>query len=118
MKRLIVLACLLSLAVSCASPRPWTRPEKVALGLSWAAAAADTYTTIRVLNSSPNVKEINPAMGERPNNGEVMLHIMGTQVLFTLLVHYFFPNLRIPGLFSKTVVNGGWAIHNSKVYSD
>lgn len=104
MKYLLILLLL----IGCAS---WTKQEKILLGTSCLASAADTYTTVRALNN-PNNWETNPILGECPSDGQVIIYMATSQLIATILAH-FFPKHREWLLGTKTLVNTGFAIQNS-----
>jgi len=80
--------------------------------VSIAASAADAYTTTRFLDNKNN-RELNPIMGQHPSDARVYITQAISQVLFTLVLHYFLPDYRATALWGKTVFNGGLAVHNS-----
>ena len=125
MRYLIGLILLISFT-GCASlptPKPWTTGEKVMLGWSIAASAADAYTTTQALNN-PNNYEVNPIMGKHPSNGRVIATI-GLSQLIALAVSHWYPyidlpligrvNMRYGFLGFKAVLNTGCAINNSQL---
>ena len=103
-----IIVCLL--LIGCAT-RPWTTQEKILLGASCLATVADTYTTTRFLDNEDNW-EINPMLGRHPSDTKVVIYMFSSQMIVVLLAHYF-PSLRIPLLGTKTVVNTGFALHNT-----
>lgn len=112
MKRILILACLLSLLCSCSTARPWTRNEKIAFGVSCAMSAADAYTTTRFLDHEGNY-ELNPILGRHPSDGQVYLTQAISQVLFFSVLHWLLPDWRIPASLGKAGFNGYLAAHNS-----
>ena len=70
----------------CCTPRPWTLDEKILLGASCVAAAADAYTTTRALDN-PNNWEINPVIGKRPSDSKVVITLGVSQILTIVLAH-------------------------------
>ena len=88
----------------CAISRPWTKQEKVALWASTAATIADAYTTDRVLDNGG--RELNPVI-----KGSPVVGVISFQMIAIIISHYW-PEIRIPLLGGKAVVNGACAIHN------
>ena len=106
----ILLGMLLLTVFSCASPRPWTKKEKRIAGFYLLGAAADLYTTERMLNN-PNCHENNPALGEHPSDTELVIYFPVESLIVLGLSHYF-PKLRIPLLTTFGVVSWGCAGYN------
>ena len=105
--RLIIIAMLL---VGCAT-RPWTIEEKVLLGASCLAMAADTYTTTRFLDNENNW-EVNPILGRHPSDTKVITYMISSQAVAIILAHYF-PKYRSWILGVKTGLNTVGAVNNS-----
>ena len=51
MKKVVLSILCLFLFVACASPRPWTKQEKIAAGFFLLAHSADAFTTSRLENN-------------------------------------------------------------------
>ena len=103
------LFIILLLFTGCATVRPWTNSEKMILGASCLAVAADMYTTLDGLHDGNY--EINPIMGKYPSDGTVISIMALTQVTTIVLAHYF-PDFRTWILGIKTGINAGFAFHN------
>ena len=105
------------------TPRPWTTGEKVMLGWSVLASAADYYTTTEALNN-PDVYEANFFMGRHPSNGKVAIFI-GVSELIAIAVSHWYPDIELPligkvnmrygYLGAKAALNTGCAINNSQL---
>lgn len=102
------------------TPRPWTTGEKMTLGWSVLASAADAYTTTQALNNPYNY-EVNPLMGKHPSDGKVVIFLGVSQLVAIALAHWYpdveFPligkvNMRYGFLGTKAVINTGCAINN------
>lgn len=113
MKKVGVLVIGLLTCASCAyyNPKPWTQEEKVALGWSCLASAADMYTTTRFLDNEENW-EINPILGKHPSDTEVYL-VLGLSQVLTVVTAHCFPDLRVPLICGKAAVNTAFAMHNT-----
>jgi hypothetical protein len=111
MKNLLLI--LIILLTGCVHVRPWTAAEKTLLITSWVAAGADYSTTKNAL-SNPNNYEMNPIMGEHPDDTKLITYMLSSQIIATGLAH-FFPKYRKMLLGGKTVVNTGCAINNSQL---
>lgn len=117
-KLLVVLAGVLLLSTSCVTmnPRPWTRTEKVALGLSVLATAADAYTTMEILDK-PGGYEKNPLLGRHPSDEKVVV-FLGLGEVLTAVVAHFCPDWRLGILGLKTGVSGHAAWRNHEVLKE
>jgi len=111
MKYLLTISALLFF-IGCAAARPWTTQEKILLGVSCLAVAADMYTTVDGLTNGNY--ETNPIMGRYPSNGAVVSVMAITQVATILIVHYW-SDFRVWILGIKTGVNAGFAFHNTRI---
>lgn len=91
---------------------PWTK-EDTALALAGiVAVSADAYTTTRFLDHDMN-RELNPILGERPTDTEVVAVLAVGQAI-TIGVAYFLPKeYRRALLGGKAIANTGCAIHNT-----
>ena len=96
----------------CASPRPWTKEEKMLLAASCLATTADMVTTLDMLDDGN--WEINPMMGKHPTDGQVVITIGITQALTVVLAHYW-DDFRSWILGAKTGINAGFAFHNLRL---
>lgn len=113
MKYLYIFILIL-ISFSCAhKSEPWTTTEKTFAVASVLATAADTYTTLNMLDN-PNNYEMNPIMGKHPSDGRVILTMAATELILLAICHYY-KDLRLFLLGSKTVINSYWAIHNNKL---
>jgi hypothetical protein len=91
----------------------WSKSD-IAWGVaSTIATAADGYTTSEFLENPSNY-EMNPILGEHPSNSEIFM-VLATGQVIVLTIAHFFPKLRPWILPGKTVVNTGFAIHNSRL---
>ena len=99
------------LFTGCATARPWTTQEKVLLGASCLAVAADMYTTLDGLANGNY--ETNPIMGRKPSDCTVISVMAITQVATIVLAHYW-SDFRGWILGIKTGVNAGFAFHNTR----
>lgn len=118
-KLLVVLTLgLLLLSTSCVTmnPRPWTTEEKIALGLSVVATAADAYTTMEILDT-PGGYEMNPMLGRHPSDEKVVVFLGLSEVLTALVAHYI-PDWRLGILAGKAAVNGHAAWRNQQVLKE
>lgn len=106
MKPYPIILCVMVLC-SCAT---WSKTDKALLTASWLASGADYYTTTKILDNGGY--EMNPLIGEHPSNEKLMMYMISSQVIVTLVAH-FFPKYRKVLLGGKTIVNTGCAIHNS-----
>jgi len=105
----VILLTTVLLISSCASPRPWTKEEKIAAGYFCLSHVADYYTTKQMLDKGH--KELNPALGENPSNTELIVYFPLTATIGLSLSH-FFPKLRKPLLYGYGSLSFGAAIHN------
>jgi len=105
---------ILVLVMGCAHYQrdPWTKTDLALALASTVAAAADAYTTTRFLNNSHNY-EMNPAMGQRPTDTQVIATMAAFQAV-VLGASYFMPKeWRRILLGSKTIANTTLTIHNT-----
>ena len=103
-----LLLILFMFSIRCA-PRPWTKEEKIMLGASCLAVAADMTTTINGMHNGNS--ETNPTMGEHPSDAVVISVMALTQVATIVLAHYW-EGFRVWILGTKTGINVGFAFHN------
>lgn len=107
------IVLILLILVGCATnPRPWTKKEKGILAWSVLAAAADTYTTIEMLDDGNY--EMNPILGRYPSDDEVIIY-MSVSELLTILVAHYYPKYRSCLLGGKALVNSYFTIHNRRL---
>ena len=124
--RYLIGIILLSSLVGCGhmpTPRPWTTGEKITLGWSVLASAADMYTTTQALNNPYNY-EVNPIITKHPSNGRVII-TLGLSQLIAVGISHWYPDLELPligkvnmrygFLGFKAVVNTGCAINNAQL---
>ena len=104
---------IIFLFTSCATPRPWTKGEKISACYFCVAHFADAYTTEAFLNN-PNLRERNPILDEHPSDGKLIVYFSLTGAAALLLAH-FWPELRKPLFLSYGTLNAGLAIHNYKL---
>ena len=108
MKYLLIAILLFT---GCATARPWTTQEKVLLGLSCLAVAANTCTTLDGMHDGHS--ETNPIMGKHPSDGTVISVMAITQVATIVIAHYW-PSMRSWILGTKTGINTGFAWHDMR----
>ena len=108
-KTSIILAIII--LTGCAHDLKWSRADKMLLVASWTAATAD-YSTTKSALENPNNYEMNPIMGEHPSNTTLATYMLSSQIITTILAHYF-PRYRKAILGVKTTINTGCALHNS-----
>ena len=109
----IILLVTVLLSSSCATPRPWTKGEKIAAGYFCLAHFADYYTTERNLDK-PNHRENSPILNEYPSDSTLIVYISVTAV-GALIAGHFWPELRKPLFLTYGTVNAANAIHNSQL---
>ena len=109
--KLTLLILILTLTACAHNPRPWRTTEKTLLVASTLAAAADYYTSERIMDRGG--RELNPLIGEHPSDAKLGFYMLGTQTLTVIISHYI-PCLRKPLLGVKTAVNAGFAIRNDR----
>ena len=110
--KIFTIALLLVFLTACASPRPWTKQEKVAAGFFLVAHSANGITTSRIDNHGNY--EMNPAMGEHPSDTGVIVYFSLTG-LGALTISHFYPRLRQPLLYGYGSVNTYFAIHDCRI---
>jgi len=113
MRKLIVLLVFLLLP-ACASPRPWTKQEKLAAGFFIAGHLADYYTTNRMLDNPANWEE-NPILGKHPSDSTVTMYFSLTAI-GALVVGHYWPDARKPLFIGYGTLNTGLAAHNTTLY--
>ena len=106
----IILLAAVLLISSCASPRPWTKEEKIAAGYFCLAHFADYYTTNKMLNNPANW-EINPAVDEE--HPEIYFSLT---CIAALAVGHCWPDARKPLFLGYGTLNAGLAAHNTTLY--
>ena len=94
------------------NPRPWTTEEKVCAGASILATLGDWKTQTDLMDRGGH-ESLNITTGRYPSDERLALTMGAFEGLFIWIAHHF-PYLRKLGLGTKTVVNTGLAIHNSK----
>ena len=109
MKSTILFLFIALLFTSCASPRPWTKQEKVAAGFFLLAHSADAITTSQLTDHGNY--ETNPILGKHPSDTKVGVYFSLTAI-GALVVSHFNPDFRKPLLYSYGALNTGLAIHN------
>lgn len=108
----LIIVFFLSIT-ACAGLRPWTKQEKTLLLWSSLASVADMYTTCNAL-SDPDNWEINPILGRHPGNEQVIAYMSFSQIT-TIIVAYFWPDMRKKILTGKATINTVFAIHNDNL---
>ena len=103
----VLVACLLITLSACSSVRPWTRNEGIALVTSIVATGVNIHATRQVLNDGGY--EVNPLIDGNPTLG-----MISTELLCIVISHYW-PDVRIPLLGGKAVINTGLAVHDYRV---
>ena len=109
MRSTILFLFITLLFTSCASPRPWTKQEKIAAGFFLLAHSADAITTSQLTDNGNY--EINPILGKHPSDTKVGVYFSLTAI-GALIVSHFNPDLRKPLLYGYGTLNTGLAIHN------
>lgn len=104
---LLLITLLLISLTACSSVRPWTRNEKIALVTSIVATGINIHATNRALDHGCH--EANPAIRWNPAIGMVV-----SEALAIWISHYW-PEVRIPLLGTKTLVNTGLAVHDYRI---
>ena len=99
---------LILVLCSCAT---WTPADKALLTASWIATAADYKTQMDLFDRGGY--ECNPIMGRYPSKDKFLGIMLTGQIAVTIAAH-FLPKYRKAILGTKTVLNTGLAIHNSK----
>lgn len=100
---------ILSLSISCATPRSWTKEEKTAVGFFLLAHSADAFTTSQLIDNGNY--ELNPILGKYPSDTKIGIYFSLTAI-GALTISHFYPNLRKPFLSGYGSLNTGLAIHN------
>ena len=108
---IILLATVLVFS-SCATPRPWTKGEKISAYYFCVAHFADAYTTNQMLDNGYH--ENNPVLGEYPSDSKVTIYFSLTGAAALVLGH-FWPELRKPLFIGYGTLNAGCAIYNSQL---
>lgn len=111
----IVFALLLFASCSYLKPdpRPWTKEEKQAAVYFTVGHLLDAYTTEKFLEN-PRLYEMNPILGKRPNDKEIVIYFAVTEI-GALTIAHFWPWLRKPLLFSYGTTGFYWARHNYRL---
>jgi len=109
MKKVVLSILCLFLFVACASPRPWTKQEKVAAGFFLLAHSADAITTSQLTDNGNY--ETNPILGKYPSDAKIGVYFSLTAI-GALVVSHFKPDLRKPFLYGYGSINSICAIHN------
>jgi len=114
MKSTILFLFIALLFTSCASPRPWTKQEKIAAGFFLLAHSANAFTTSRINNNNSR-ERFDFILDEHPSDKEVIIYFSVTGGLALGLAHYF-PKLRTPLLYGYGSVNAFFALHDHITY--
>ena len=112
MKSTILFLFIALLFTSCASPRPWTKQEKIAAGFFLLAHSADAITTSQLTDNGNY--EINPILGKHPSDTKISVYFSLTAI-GALIVSHFNPDFRKPLLYGYGALNAGLAIHNYSI---
>ena len=112
MRFILIVLIIISLFTACATPRPWTKEEKVSAGYFCLAHFADYYTTNQMLDNGHS--EMNPALGDYPSNSKTTVYFSLTAI-GALIIGHFWPESRKPLFISYGALNTGLAIHNSQL---
>jgi len=112
MRRLIFIVLIFPFLCSCASPRPWTKQEKVAAGFFLLGHTADALTTSQLTDNGNY--EMNPILGKYPSDSEVGIYFSLTAISAITLCH-FYPSLRQPLLFGYGMTNFSLAVYNEQL---
>jgi hypothetical protein len=90
---------------------PYTSKQRIAMGIYIGAAAADWYTTNRVLDDGGY--ECNPLMSKHPNDGELALfNGIGFGIIW--LAGEICPEHREAFWYIGAAIKGGVAVKNTK----
>jgi len=109
--KLTLFILILTLTACAHSPRPWTTTEKTLLVASTLAAAADYYTSERIMDRGGSARNL--ILGKHHSRAHLAGCMVGSQTLAVIISHYI-PWLRKPLLGVKTAINAGLAIHNDR----
>ena len=107
----IICICLWSSNCDAFWGRTWTWEEIGLAGLSIAAAYADAQTTEHNLDLGPGNTEMNPILGDRPNDRELAVYFSVSALLAIIAADYF-DDYRVEILAGKTAINGSLAVRN------
>ena len=108
--RLFLILVVISLLTACASPRPWTKQEKIAAGFFLLAHSANAFTTSRLENNG-NYEKFNFIISEHPSDTMVGIYFSLTAGLALGISHYC-PKLREPLLYGYGSLNTSLAIYD------
>jgi len=86
----IAIACflliILLLFTGCVTPQPWTIRNKVMAGVLITGTAADMVSTSYALSNG--ARELNPLLGEHPNDATLALFGLASTGVILLVSHY------------------------------
>ena len=116
MKKVVLSILCLFLFVACASPRPWTRKEKVAAGFFVVAHVANAFSTKAIVDS-PYCYESNFIMDKDPSDGKIVAYFSISGAL-ALLVSHFYPKTRVPLLLGYGGVNAFLTVYDFTLVED
>jgi len=109
MKYILIFLIIIPSFISCATPRPWTKQEKIAAGFFLLAHLADGFTTKELKDNGHY--EHNPLLNKYPSDSEVGLYFSLT-TLGALTLSHFYANFREPLLYSYGILNFLLATYN------
>lgn len=107
----LIFLIIILLFTGCASPRPWTKQERIAAGYFLLAHSADAFTTRQLLTVNKENYEINPIMDKHPSDTEIGIYFSLT-ALTALGLSHFHPEFRKPLLVGYGSLNSFCVIHN------
>jgi hypothetical protein len=108
---LIILLCL----TACATPAKWTKGDINREIAFQVLNVADIALTQKVLQD-PNVREMNPFLGDKPSAGRLAAFGAGVGISHALVTHYIKPEWRPFWQWAGIVVKVGCIANNYSIY--
>ena len=88
-----LICVMLLLLTGCVTPQPWTTRNKVMAGILVTGTAADMASTSYALSNG--ARELNPLLGEHPDDATLALFGLASTGVILLVSHYLLtPNQR------------------------